>query len=248
MVNTTSNAGWLEADFERTYRNGPMIAVAFRVPVNEFSVTALIGPSGCGKTTVLRCLAGLDAPRRGRVTCGADVWFDAARRIVRSPQQRGIGFLFQEYALFPHLTILENIAYGLKNMAAEAWKCRVAELTELLQLTGLEARYPRELSGGQQQRVALARTVATRPRLLLLDEPLSALDTPTRIELRRDLRRVLAAWGIPTIVVTHDPEEVKMLADQVIELRDGRIVQQGPAVSFSAGDLSSAPLVPAYRA
>ena len=233
MVNTDPFAAFLAADFERTYPKGPTIEVAFRLPVDAFSVTALIGPSGCGKTTVLRCLAGLDAPRRGRVTCGPDVWFDNARRIVQSPQQRGIGFLFQEYALFPHLTIFANIAYGLTNMAAEAVRRRVGELTELLQLTGLEARYPRELSGGQQQRAALARTVATRPRLLLLDEPLSALDTPTRIELRRDLRKVLAAWGIPTIVVTHDPDEVTALAGYVIVLCDGRIAQQG-AVDGSA--------------
>jgi molybdate transport system ATP-binding protein len=246
MVNTDPSAAFLDADFERTYLNGPTIEAAFRLPVHQFSVTAVIGPSGCGKTTVLRCLAGLDAPRRGRVTCGADVWFDDARRIARSPQQRGIGYLFQEYALFPHLTIFENIAYGLKYKAAEAVRRRVAELTELLQLNGLEARYPRELSGGQQQRVALARTVATRPRLLLLDEPLSALDTPTRVDLRRDLRRVLAAWGIPTIVVTHDPEEVTALADYVIVMCDGRIVQQG-AVTLSVGDLSSSPAVPACR-
>jgi molybdate transport system ATP-binding protein len=218
----------LDATFEQKYRNGPVIQATLRLPVDSFSVTALIGPSGCGKTTVLRCLAGLDAPSPGRIMCGKEVWFDNARRIHRSPQQRGIGYLFQEYALFPHLTLFENIAYGLSSLAKAEARSRVRELTDMLQLTGLETRYPSELSGGQQQRVALARTVATRPRVLLLDEPLAALDTPTSVELRGELRRVLAAWGIPTIVVTHDPVEVTTLADHVIVLCDGRIVQQGP--------------------
>jgi molybdate transport system ATP-binding protein len=219
---------FLEANFERIFPAGPSIQAELRLPVDSFSVTALIGPSGCGKTTVLRCLAGLDAPSAGRVTWGAEVWFDRACGNHFAPQQRGIGFLFQEYALFPHLTVSENIAYGLsRSLAAEAAR-RVGELIAMLQLTGLEARYPRELSGGQQQRVALARTVAPRPRLLLLDEPLSALDTPTRVELRRELRRVLTAWGIPTIIVTHDPVEVRTLADRMIVLCEGRILQQGP--------------------
>jgi molybdate transport system ATP-binding protein len=219
---------FLEAQFERNFPAGPSIQAALRLPVGSFSVTALIGPSGCGKTTVLRCLTGLDAPSGGRVTWGAEAWFDEARGTNFSPQQRGIGFLFQEYALFPHLTVSDNIAYGLSRSTAVETGRRVGEMIAMLQLAGLEARYPHELSGGQQQRVALARTVAPRPRLLLLDEPLSALDTPTRVELRRELRHVLTAWGIPTIIVTHDPEEVRTLADQVIVMCDGRIVQQGP--------------------
>ncbi len=219
---------FLEAHFERKFPAGPSIEAALRLPVGSFSVTALIGPSGCGKTTVLRCLAGLDAPHAGRVTWGADVWFDEARGNRVSPQQRGIGFLFQEYALFPHLTVSENIGYGLSRSPAAEAGARVGEMIAILQLAGLESRYPSELSGGQQQRVALARTVAPRPRLLLLDEPLSALDTPTRVELRRELRRVLTVWGIPTIIVTHDPVEVRTLADRVIVMCDGRIVQQGP--------------------
>jgi molybdate transport system ATP-binding protein len=217
----------LDATFERQYPAGPRIQATLRLPIDSFSVTALIGPSGCGKTTVLRCLAGLDAPGAGRVTWGAEIWFDDSRRNHRSPQQRGIGFLFQDYALFPHLTVFENIAYGLVAASDAEARRRVGELINMLQLAGLEARYPRELSGGQQQRVALARTVAPRPRLLLLDEPLSALDTPTRVELRQELRRVLTAWGIPTIFVTHDPAEVRILADRVIVLCDGQVLQQG---------------------
>lgn len=224
----TDDRPCLQAVLERRYRDGPTIHAALRLPIDTFSVTALIGPSGCGKTTVLRCLAGLDAPTSGRITFGGEVWYDGQRRVSRRPQQRRIGYLFQEYALFPHLTLFENIAFGLPRCTGPEAARRVAELTGLLQLTGLEARFPHELSGGQQQRAALARTVAPRPRLLLLDEPLAALDTPTRTALRAALRRVLAAWGIPTLVVTHDPVEVASLADAVAVLCDGEIRQQGP--------------------
>jgi molybdate transport system ATP-binding protein len=202
--------------------------MALKRPVESFSVTALVGPSGCGKTTVLRCLAGLDVPHSGRIAFGDDVWFDRPAQICQRPQQRGIGFLFQEYALFPHLSVFDNIAFGLGRIERGAARRRIADLVSVLQLAGLEARYPHELSGGQQQRVALARTVAPRPRLLLLDEPLSALDAPTRSELRQELRRMLAEWSIPTIIVTHDPTEVVCLADEVIVLLDGRVRQRGP--------------------
>jgi molybdate transport system ATP-binding protein len=218
---------FLDADFERRFDKGPAIQVTLQRPVASFSVTALIGPSGCGKTTVLRCLAGLDLPWSGHIAFGDEVWFDGPGRIFERPQKRGIGYLFQEYALFPHLTVFDNIAFGLAQIGKGAARRRIADLVSVLQLTGLETRYPHELSGGQQQRVALARTVAPRPRLLLLDEPLSALDTPTRSELRQELRRVLAEWSIPTIVVTHDPTEVVALADEVIVLLEGRVRQHG---------------------
>lgn len=219
---------FLEADFERRFVAGPTIAAALHRPAAEFSVTALIGLSGCGKTTVLRCLAGLDVPERGRIAFGDEVWFDSTRRVYLRPQARGVGYLFQEYALFPHLSVMDNIGYPLAREARSAARKRTGELLEMLQLAGLESRYPQQLSGGQQQRVALARTVASRPRLLLLDEPLSALDAPTRSELRGQLRQVLAEWAIPTIVVTHDAAEVEAIADYVIVLCDGRVRQQGP--------------------
>jgi len=218
---------FLDADIERHFAAGPTIEAAFRQSVAMFSVTALIGPSGCGKTTVLRCLAGLDCQQRGHIAFGNEVWFDAEKRINRRPQQRGIGYLFQEYALFPHLTVFDNIAFGLARTAKAEVRQRVDELLKMLQLSGLASRYPHQLSGGQQQRVALARTVAPRPRLLLLDEPLSALDAPTRSELRGQLRDLLTAWAIPTIIVTHDPAEVGAFADEVIVLSNGRIRQQG---------------------
>ena len=218
----------LHAEFERRFVNGPTIRAALTRPVNEFSVTALVGPSGCGKSTVLRCLAGLDAPHSGRVSFGDETWFDALRRINLRPQSRGIGYLFQEYALFPHLTVLENIGFGLRGGRGARKHERVGELLEMLQLGGLGPRYPHQLSGGQQQRVALARTVAPRPRLLLLDEPLTALDTPTRAELRGQLRGLLESWKIPTLVVTHDASEVRALAHHVVVLCNGHVRQQGP--------------------
>jgi molybdate transport system ATP-binding protein len=222
---------FLDADFERRFKRGPTVRAALRQSLAGFSVTALVGPSGCGKTTVLRCLAGLDLPQNGRISFGDETWFDGSRRVHLRPQQRGIGYLFQEYALFPHLTVFENVAFGLvcsRGTTRPAIGNRVRELLDMLQLAGLDARYPHQLSGGQQQRVALARTVAPRPRLLLLDEPLSALDSPTRAELRGELRRVLTEWAIPTIIVTHDASEVMAFADHVVVLCNGRIRQQGP--------------------
>ncbi|HEY2252984.1 MAG TPA: ATP-binding cassette domain-containing protein [Planctomycetaceae bacterium] len=230
---------FLHAEFERRFDKGPTIQVALECPVDSFSVTALVGPSGCGKTTVLRCLAGLDVPATGRISWGDDVWFDARRKVSQRPQQRGIGYLIQEYALFPHLTVSGNIAFGLAHIGKEPARRRVADLLSGLQLAGLEGRYPHELSGGQQQRVALARTVASRPRLLLLDEPLSALDATTRSELRQELRRLLAEWRIPTIVVTHDPAEVVALADKVIVLLAGRVRQQGRVEEVFANPVDS---------
>src|SRR5262249_41059495 len=140
-------------------------------------------------------------------------WFDAARGVSLSPHQRDIGYLFQEYALFPHLKVARNIAYGLSGVPMVERARRVQELLDLFGLTGLEDRYPRQLSGGQQQRVALARVLAQRPRLLLLDEPLSALDAPTREPLRRELRRLLTGFGVPTVLVTHDRTEALALGD-----------------------------------
>ncbi|MBS0266338.1 MAG: ABC transporter ATP-binding protein [Planctomycetes bacterium] len=219
---------FLSAEFERRFSQGPAIQANLQVSGDAFSVTALVGPSGCGKTTILRCLAGLDRPDRGQITCGTELWFDQNRHVNLTPQQRRVGYLVQEYALFPHLTLAENVAFGCRGLPRAERQSRVSDLLALLQLQGLESRYPHQISGGQQQRVALARTVAIRPRLLLLDEPLSALDVPTRRELRAELRQLLATWGIPTIVVTHDPGEVQALADAVVVLNEGRMLQHGP--------------------
>ena len=188
---------------------------------------SLFGPSGSGKTTILRCLAGLEKPESGFIHFRGQIWFDAEYGISLSPQQRRIGFLFQEFALFPHLTVSENLEYGLGSQAKSTRHQRVAALAKLFEIENLLARYPRELSGGQLQRVALARTVAPEPQLLLLDEPLSALDDPTRNRLRTELRRLLNRIGIPTLLVTHDRTEAIVLGDRLAVVIEGKIQQTG---------------------
>jgi molybdate transport system ATP-binding protein len=210
----------LTVQFEKRFRNGPAIAIEWEQPADAYSVTVLFGPSGCGKTTALRCVAGLETPDRGVIRYGDDIWFDSERRRDLPPQHRGVGFLFQDYALFPHLTVAGNVGYADRR--------KVSDLLAAFDLVGLDDRYPYQISGGQQQRVALARSLAHRPRVLLLDEPLSALDTPTRDELRPRLRRLLADIGVPVVLVTHDRTEAISLADHVVVMDGGRSVQWGP--------------------
>lgn len=220
-------SGELIARFEKRFPRGAKIAADLRVPAREFSITVLFGPSGCGKTTVLRCLSGLERPDEGQIEFDGQPWFDATRHICLSPQQRGIGFLFQEYALFPHLTVADNIGFGLwGTSSAERRRC-LTEMLDRFDLSGLEQRFPHQISGGQQQRVALARVLVRQPKLLLLDEPLSALDAGLREQLRLELRRLLAGFEIPVIVVTHDRIEAITLADQVAVMESGRIRQIG---------------------
>jgi molybdate transport system ATP-binding protein len=175
----------------------------------------------------LRCLAGLERPNEGRIAFGTTLWFDDQRRVFLRPQDRDIGFLFQDYALFPHRTVADNIAYGLGGASRAERGRRVADMLDRFQLAGLEDHYPHQVSGGEQQRIALARVLIRRPRLLLLDEPLSALDAPTREQLRPELRRQLIAFGIPVVLVTHDRVEAMALADRLIVLDRGRVRQQG---------------------
>ncbi len=220
-------AAELTAEFEKHFPGGPVIRVELRRPADASSLTVLFGPSGSGKSTTLRCLAGLDRPERGTIRFGDEIWFDAVRGIFLPPQRRRIGYLFQDYALFPHLRVAQNIGYGLGKIAAPERRQRIEEITALLGLAGLEDRYPRQLSGGQQQRVALARALVCRPRLLLLDEPLSALDAPTRDHLRRQLRHWLVELRMSTILVTHDRIEALALADHVVVFEAGRVCQSG---------------------
>ncbi len=217
----------MTAAFEKAYNGGPSIHGAFRLPVGKPHVMVLFGPSGSGKTTILRCLAGLERPSRGRITFAGETWFDAETRIHAPPQARAVGYLFQDYALFPHLTVAGNISYALQGTDADDCERRVQELLDLLHLQGLAERRPAQLSGGQQQRVALARVLARRPRLLLLDEPLSALDAPTREQVRGELRGLLRGQGIPTVCVTHDWVEALALADEVAVMAGGRVLQVG---------------------
>jgi molybdate transport system ATP-binding protein len=234
----------LEASFEKRFSGGIAIRCQLRKPAKTSSVTVLFGPSGCGKTTTLRCLAGLDRPDAGSIRFDREIWFDAHKGIARRPQERGIGFLFQDYALFPHLTVVRNIAFGLPGSTSEK-HARIRTMLALLRIEGLESRLPRQLSGGQQQRVALARTLAIRPRLLLLDEPLAALDERTREEIRPELRRLLASLQIPVVLVTHDRVEAMALGDEVVVLDQGKILQQGPIADVfgKPADLATASIV-----
>src|SRR5436190_11384442 len=238
-------AAELTAEFEKHFPGGPVIQVELRRPADAFSLTVLFGRSGSGKSTTLRCLAGLERPERGTIRFGDEIWFDAARGIFLPPQRRRIGYLFQDYALFPHLRVAQNIAYGLGKIAAPERRQRIEEIMTLLELTGLEDRYPKQLSGGQQQRVALARALVCRPRLLLLDEPLSALDAPTREHLRRQLRHWLVELRMSTILVTHDRLEALALGDHVVVFEAGRVRQSGSVQQvFSAPvDLAVARIV-----
>ena len=220
-------------DLERRYRGGPVVRAQVAVPLDAAPVTVLFGESGAGKTTILRCLAGLDRPQAGSIRFRGEVWSDARTAAFVSPQARRVGFLFQEYALFPHLSVRRNIAYGLRGEGTA--QRRTEEVAALLRIGDLLDRRPAELSGGQKQRVALARALAPAPRLLLLDEPLSALDGPTRAELRVELRRVLEEQRIPAVVVTHDRIEALALGDRIAVLAGGAVRQFGPVPEvFSA--------------
>lgn len=195
--------------------------VTFTVAAGE--TISLLGPSGCGKTTTLRLISGFEDPDEGTIEIAGE------SMVGKRPYERNVGLLFQHYALFPHMTVAENVAYGLKHRhwpKAEIGD-RVRDMLRLVQLQGFEGRRPGQMSGGQQQRVALARVLATRPRLVLLDEPLSALDAKLREELRLELKQILTAVGSTTIVVTHDQDEAMSLADRIVVMNRGRIEQQG---------------------
>jgi len=220
----------LNVELERRYRHGPTITAGFELDLGAPGTLVLFGPSGSGKTTILRCLAGLERPDRGRLTVGPERWFDADAGVDVPPQRRRVGYLPQGFALFPHLDVRANIGFGVGDGTRHERAARVAELVHLLRLDGLEQRRPGQLSGGQQQRVALARALARRPRLLLLDEPLSALDAPTREALRGELRRLLVAGGVPAILVTHDRSEALVLGDRVAVMADGAVRQIGPTL------------------
>ncbi len=196
-------------------------SVHLQVTRGEF--VSLLGPSGCGKTTTLRMIAGFEAPSAGAIRLdGVDITH-------KPPNQRNVGMVFQSYALFPNMTVAENIGFGLKvakRPAAES-KRRVDELLAVIKLPTLGARYPYQLSGGQQQRVALARALAIQPQVLLLDEPLSALDAKIRVALRNEIRSIQREMGITTIYVTHDQEEALSLSDRIVVMNNGRVEQIG---------------------
>ena len=192
------------------------------------SVLALLGPSGCGKTTTLRLIAGFETPDQGRIAIAGQTVADAARGIHVAPEKRGVGVVFQDYALFPHLTVGQNVGFGLERASRSDRRARVAQVLGLVGLTEFTDRYPHELSGGQQQRVAVARALAPAPTLILLDEPFSNLDTDLRSQMRDEVEKILRATGTTAIFVTHDQEEAFTIADQVGVLSQGRLEQLGP--------------------
>jgi len=191
--------------------------------------TVLLGESGAGKSTILRVLAGLLHPEQGHISLNGVTYFDSQRHISVPPQERPFGYVFQDYVLFPHLTVFENVAFGLRaqRFARTVVRQRVTEALERVRLVGFDQRRPAQLSGGQQQRVAIARVLALQPELLLLDEPLSALDVQTRREVRQELRRILLEVGITTVMVTHHYLEALLFGQQILVLDDGRVVQRG---------------------
>jgi len=227
-------ADTLTARFTRSHPGGAVIHGDLERPCRAHGITVLFGPSGCGKTTVLRCIAGLERPEQGSITWGDEAWFEADTGICLTPRQRGIGFVFQDYALFPHLNVGDNIGYSLAALPRRERRLHVDGVLERYDLAGLARRFPRQLSGGQQQRVALARAVVRRPRLLLLDEPLSALDTALREDLRADLCQQLRALDIPVLLVTHDRAEARLLGAHLIVMHGGRVQQAGPAADVFA--------------
>ncbi len=210
-------------DLTKTFAGGPTLR--FEMALRPTGTTVLFGPSGSGKTTLLRMLAGLERPDRGSLRFGAETWFDGVKKVDIPTRSRRVGYVTQESALFPHLTVRANVGFGVPSAERGA---RVPEMLALVGMTGLAERLPHELSGGQKQRVSLARAVAARPRILLLDEPLSALDATAREELRRDLGRFLRAISLPTFLVTHDRTEALALGDEVVLIEDGLVLQQGP--------------------
>jgi putative spermidine/putrescine transport system ATP-binding protein len=211
---------------------GDVVAVDdITLDIEQGKFTTLLGPSGCGKTTSLRMLAGFSRPTSGRILIeGEDC-------TALPPEKRGLGMVFQQYALFPHMTVRDNVGYGLKlrKVPLAERSRRVNEALELVGLTAHADKRPRRMSGGQQQRVALARAIAIRPRLLLLDEPLSALDARLRVEMRAELRRIQSETGLCVVLVTHDQDEALELSDRMVVMRAGRIEQAGtPQAVFGA--------------
>ncbi|MDO9617255.1 MAG: ABC transporter ATP-binding protein [Pseudomonas sp.] len=212
----------------------------------------LLGPSGCGKSTLLRCIAGLTGVNGGQIL------LDGENLVPVAPQKRGIGMVFQSYALFPNMTVQQNVAFGLRMQKVKGSEAeqRVKDVLELVELNDFAGRYPQQLSGGQCQRVALARSLVTRPRLLLLDEPLSALDARIRKHLREQIRSIQQELGLTTIFVTHDQEEALVMSDRIFLMNAGKIVQSGdaetlytaPADAFAAGFIGNYNLLDADAA
>jgi len=211
-----------------TIRQSTPIALDAGLACGRGEVLALVGPSGSGKSTLLRCIAGLHTPAEGRIECDGETWLDTARNKNLSTARRRIGMVFQNYALFPHLSALENVLEGMDDPSSSGSRKRARDLLRKVHLDGLDLRRPHQLSGGQQQRVAVARALSRDPHVLLLDEPFSAVDRATREKLYGELAELRRDLSMPVILVTHDLEEAVMLADRMTILSRGKSLQSGP--------------------
>ncbi|NLI93824.1 MAG: ATP-binding cassette domain-containing protein [Peptococcaceae bacterium] len=210
-----------------------MLKADFLVPLRHFDVEAdievsneilvLVGPSGSGKTTILRCLAGLKKPSRGTIRINNRIVYSGQDRINLPSRERKVGYVFQEYALFPHMTVKKNVMYGLSRETRKSKPHMVEEFLDMMGIHHLHDRYPRQISGGEKQRVALARALVTEPEIMLLDEPLSALDQEIRSELQQELKKIQRQWKIPFVLVTHDMNEAEILGDQIIKINQGKL-------------------------
>ena len=218
--------------------------------VDPGELVAFLGPSGTGKTTLLRLIAGFERPDSGTISIDGRPVVDVSKNIDVTPERRNVGMIFQDYSLFPHLTVADNVAFGIRGLAES--RLRVLEVLELVGLTGMERRYPHQLSGGQQQRVALARTLAPHPSVILMDEPFNALDATLRPHVREQVEEILRRSGTTAILVTHDAEEAMIMADRVAVVRNGDLEQVGtpeevyyhPKTLFVAKTVAQADPVP----
>ena len=231
----------IETDnLSKSFEEGKPVLDRLDLHLESGRFTGLLGPSGCGKTTLLRIFAGLERPTTGRVAFGDDVMVDVDSGLFVPPEKRNVSMVFQSYAIWPHMSVFDNAAFPLKihRVSRREITERVREVLASVQLEGLEQRRPNELSGGQQQRVALARALVQRPRVLLLDEPLSNLDASLRSEVRRMIRELQERLGLTAVIVTHDWADARALSDTVIVLKEGRVEQQGTVEDLIASPAS----------
>ena len=236
--------------FQSNSKNPVWAVRDFNLEIKNADFVSFLGPSGCGKTTTLRMIAGLEENTHGRIQFDDDIVSDPENRKYLPPEKRHVGMVFQSYAVWPHMNVYENVAYPLKfqKMSKETMQKKVAEILDIVELSGLEKRRPSELSGGQQQRVALARGLVMRPRILLLDEPLSNLDAKLREKMRNDIRKIQQDFKLTMVYVTHDQAEAFQMSDQVVVMNKGQIeqigtpteIQKSPKTEFVADFVRSA--------